>query len=88
MKGLASAGFLNTKENRVRTLLDVRHNPFSMNPHFSRKKLETYLQELGIRYEHLKEYGIPTEIRKAGNAMQWYEQNVRSKIQASIFGAF
>jgi uncharacterized protein (DUF488 family) len=59
-----------------------------MNPHFSRKKLETYLQELGIRYEHLKEYGIPTEIRKAGNAMQWYEQNVRSKIQASIFGAF
>jgi xanthine dehydrogenase molybdopterin-binding subunit B len=36
----------------------------------------------------LKEYGIPTEIRKAGNAMQWYEQNVRSKTLASILEPF
>lgn len=88
-EGLGISRFLeHLKENRVRTLLDVRHNPFSMNPDFSRKRLETYLQELGIRYQHLKEYGIPTEIRKAGNAMQWYEQNVRSKIQASILEPF
>jgi uncharacterized protein (DUF488 family) len=40
-EGLGISRFLkHLKENRVRTLLDVRHNPFSMNPDFSRSDLK------------------------------------------------
>lgn len=88
-EGLGIARFLGLlEENGVRTLLDVRHNPFSRNPDFARIKLANHLQELGIKYHHLKEYGTPGEVRKAGDAMAWYDLNVRPKIRPSILEPF
>jgi hypothetical protein len=43
------------------------------------------LQAKGIIYVHLGEYGIPSEIRKSEKAMEWFVDNVRPKIQKSIF---
>jgi uncharacterized protein (DUF488 family) len=88
-EGLGIKRFLEIlQENGIKTLLDSRHNPFSMNPDFSKKRLTLHLEQAGIKYEHLKDYGIPSEIRKAGYALEWYIQNVKPKIQASIIDPF
>lgn len=88
-EGLGITRFLQIlKENGVKTLLDSRYNAFSMNPDFRKEKLISHLQEHGIKYEHLKEYGIPSEIRKASNPIEWYIQNVKPRIQASVLEPF
>ena len=76
------------KENKIQTLADSRDNPFSMNLDFRQKKLMSHLEQHGIRYVHLKEYGIPSDMRKAGNPIEWYIENVKPKIQASILDSF
>lgn len=88
-EGLGIRRFLQIlQENGVRTLLDARHNPFSMNPDFRKSKLISHLEQSGIRYEHLKDYGIPGEIRKAGQPLEWYAENVRPRISASTIEPF
>ena len=72
------------KENKIQTLVDVRYNPFSMNLDFRKKKLTEHLEQNGMAYFHLKEYGIPSEIRKTGNPIKWYVQNVRPMINPSV----
>ena len=76
------------KENGVRTLLDCRFNAVSRNSDFSKIKLALRLEREGIRYEHLKEYGVPGEIRRAGNAIEWYIENIKPMIQASLVNRF
>lgn len=71
------------EENNVKTLVDVRHNPYSMNKDFIRKFLAEHLQRRGIKYEHLRDWGIPSKVRKEGNAMEWYAHNVRPNISGS-----
>lgn len=75
-------------ENGVRTLLDCRFNAVSMNSDFSKSKLALRLESEGISYKHLKEYGVPGEIRRAGNAIEWYIENIKPTIQASIVNRF
>ncbi len=88
-EGLGIRRFLEIlNENGVKTLLDSRHNPFSMNPDFRMKKLAMHLHEHGIKYEHLKEYGIPSEIRKSGKPIEWYVVNVKPRIKATIVESF
>lgn len=88
-EGLGIKRFLEIlRQNKVKTLLDARHDPFSRNPDFRMKKLAMHLQGHGIKYEHLKEYGIPGEIRKEGNMIEWYVQNVRPRIEASMIEPF
>ncbi|HEX7031964.1 MAG TPA: DUF488 domain-containing protein [Nitrososphaera sp.] len=88
-EGLGIERFLEIlRENGVKTLVDVRHNPFSMNKAFIKKFLVEHLQEIGIKYEHLKDYGIPSKIRKQGGAMKWYVENVKPNISASILEQF
>jgi uncharacterized protein (DUF488 family) len=76
------------KDSCVKTLLDSRHNAISRNPEFSKHRLASRLAKENIRYVHLKEYGIPTEIRKAGNAIDWYIKNVGPTISASFISKY
>lgn len=75
------------KANDVKTIADSRYNPFSMNTDFRRAILKSHLEQNGIGYVHMKELGIPGEVRKAGNPIHWYMENVRPKINASILGS-
>lgn len=68
----------------VTTLLDIRHLPLSrFRPEFSKRNLATALETNGIRYLHLRELGIPSEIRKRHGYPQnseslwdWYRSEV------------
>ncbi len=66
---LASAG--------VSLLADIRENPFSRKPGFSRKALSEALQVGGIAYRHLRPLGCPRAIRdqykKDGNWERYTE---------------
>jgi uncharacterized protein (DUF488 family) len=58
----------------VRTLVDVRLNPISRKPGFSRKTLSAALALAGIDYVHEPELGNPRENRAAfrnGEAAAW-----------------
>jgi len=48
----------------VRRLIDVRLNPFSRKPGFSKVALSEYLAEHGIEYVHMRELGNPPDIRE------------------------
>jgi uncharacterized protein (DUF488 family) len=68
----------------VQTLVDIRQNPVSMyRPELSKKNLQETLTEIGIRYVHLPELGVPRDVR--GKAIEtgsrdaiweWYDENV------------
>jgi uncharacterized protein (DUF488 family) len=88
-EGLGIDRFLEIlKDNSIRTLLDCRYNAISMNPDFSKNRLDSHLKTKGIGYEHLRHLGIPGEIRKAGNAIEWYIENVMPNIHASVIDRF
>jgi len=57
--------FINSlKAAGVTLLIDIRKNPMSMyKPDFNRNVLEKDLPQMGIKYEHMPELGIPREIR-------------------------
>lgn len=51
-------------EAGVRQLLDVRYNPISHKPGFSKSALAAALAEAGVDYVHLRALGIPTQYRE------------------------
>jgi len=64
-QGLKPEDFLEKlKENNVSLLVDVRQNPISRKPGFSKTRLETLLQENDIDYVHLQRLGTPRELRQ------------------------
>ncbi|PIU10229.1 hypothetical protein COT30_00335 [Candidatus Micrarchaeota archaeon CG08_land_8_20_14_0_20_49_17] len=60
--------------NQIQEIIDVRHNPFSMNFTFTKAKLAGYLDSVGIRYVHMPELGIPGEYRQSLNDAGDYEK--------------
>lgn len=48
----------------IQTVLDVRQNPISRKPGFSKRALSLRLQSDGFSYEHMKDLGCPPEIRE------------------------
>lgn len=52
------------KGNNVRRLIDVRNNPFSLKPGFSKNQLAKSLEANGVSYLHLPELGIESRRRK------------------------
>lgn len=50
---------------RVSVLLDVRFNPVSRKPGFSKRRLTEALQSAGIEYVHEKDLGNPQDNRDA-----------------------
>jgi len=47
----------------VRTVVDVRANPLSRKPGFSKRALSTHLEGAGIKYIHVVEVGCPKPVR-------------------------
>jgi uncharacterized protein (DUF488 family) len=61
------------RENDVTVLLDVRLNPISRKPGFSKRRLEAALTDAGIAYRHARALGNPKYNREpfhTGNARQ------------------
>lgn len=52
------------KNNEIELIIDVRSNPISRKPGFSKTALQTCLSEIGIGYAHFRELGIPSSIRR------------------------
>ena len=73
------------KGNHVSTLVDVRNNPFSMKPGFSKNQLAKALESIGVSYHHLPELGIESRRRRnltadgISNLFQSYERELDSK---------
>lgn len=51
------------RDYEVELVLDVRANPCSRKPGFSRKPLEGRLADCGIRYRHFGALGLPSSVR-------------------------
>jgi hypothetical protein len=65
-EGLSIDAYLNRLiSNNVKALIDVRKNPLSMKYGFSKSKLKYYVENAGLKYFHIPELGIPTEMRKS-----------------------
>ncbi|ABE52085.1 DUF488 family protein [Methanococcoides burtonii] len=60
-------------QNNINILADVRKNPFSMKFSFTKKKLSTYLEKIGIQYIHIPDLGIESDDRKELNSMTDYQ---------------
>ncbi|MFZ3376334.1 MAG: DUF488 domain-containing protein, partial [Chthoniobacterales bacterium] len=68
----------------VQCVLDIRYNPISMyRPDLSKGNLKRSLEGIGLSYFHLREWGVPREVRvraiKAGTReaiWKWYDESV------------
>jgi uncharacterized protein (DUF488 family) len=73
------------KGNNIRRLIDVRNNPFSLKPGYSKNQLEKSLDTIGVSYLHLPELGIESRRRKnltkdgLTSLFQTYERELDSK---------
>jgi uncharacterized protein (DUF488 family) len=72
------------KAHGVRTLIDIRLNAISMyRPELSKSNLGSMLASHGISYVHLRELGVPRDVRakaiETGSRdviWEWYDQHV------------
>ena len=72
------------KRHGVRTLVDIRQNPVSMyRPELSKNNLARLVEENGMCYVHVRELGVPRDIRakaiETGSReviWDWYDANV------------
>ena len=77
----------------VATVIDIRHTPVSMyKPDFSKRNLASHLGSAGIDYVHIRELGVPRDIRglASGGASrnpiwEWYDANVISGVNLHAF---
>lgn len=60
--------------NNIEVLVDVRKNPFSHKPGFSKAQLENYMKTIGIVYCHLPDLGIPSDLRQKLTSPDDYKQ--------------
>ena len=51
------------RDHGVETIVDIRQNPVSRKRGFSKSKLERLLGENSIGYVHVRELGVPAELR-------------------------
>jgi uncharacterized protein (DUF488 family) len=58
----------------VECVLDVRENPFSRKPGFSKGPLARAFESGGIRYVHVKELGTPRALREQVKGDDNYER--------------
>jgi uncharacterized protein (DUF488 family) len=68
----------------VQSVLDIRFNPVSMyRPDLSKGNLQAGLERVGISYFHLREWGVPRDVRARAiesgtreTIWQWYDESV------------
>jgi uncharacterized protein (DUF488 family) len=74
------------KGNHVSRLIDVRNNPFSMKPGYSKNQLAKTLGTVGVSYLHLPELGIESRRRRnltkdgLTSLFQSYERELNTKV--------
>lgn len=51
-------------KKNIKLVVDVRKNPLSMKYGFSKKRMSSYLENAGIKYIHIPQLGIVSELRK------------------------
>ena len=63
-EGITIDSYLNKLiSNNIKALIDVRKNPISMKYGFSKTKLKHYVESAGLKYFHIPQLGIPSEMR-------------------------
>lgn len=73
-EGISLEEYLNRLvKNDVRVLVDVRRNPLSQKFGFSKNQLTKYCGALGIKYLHIPEVGIPSDLRQELNTQADYD---------------
>ena len=64
------------KSAGIEVLIDVRRNPFSRKPGFSKAGLEKFLRDRGIEYVHAVALGVPesfrAELRDGGDVGDYF----------------
>lgn len=68
----------------VKSILDIRYNPVSMyRPELSKNNFQKLVEEAGIEYFHLRDWGVPREIRAKAidtgtreTIWEWYDAAV------------
>ena len=60
-------------KNNVRVLCDVRKNPISRKPGFSKTSFAQVLENVNIKYYHFPQLGIPSNLRKELNNQEDYD---------------
>lgn len=91
-EGLSIDAYLNKLIiNQIHVLVDVRNNPRSMKPGFSKASLSRSLKNSGIEYLHIPDLGIPSKLRKNLNTrkdyyelFQHYEKDILSEQTVAI----
>ncbi len=74
-EGLALETFVRKLcQSGIEQILDVRRNPISRKPGFSKKKLVERLAAAGIQYFHFPELGIPTSMRRELHSKADYQR--------------
>ncbi len=61
-------------KNKIKLLIDVRKNPFSMNFSYVKSTLKKYLASVEVEYLHIPELGIESEYRKDLKTKEDYEK--------------
>lgn len=72
------------KTAAVQCVVDIRYNPVSMyRPELSKGNLQRLLERTGIAYYHLREWGVPREVRARAmetgtrnTIWEWYDDSV------------
>lgn len=59
--------------NNIQMLIDVRANPISRKYGFSKNQFERYVTNVGIKYIHMPELGIPSHLRRNLDYQEDYE---------------
>jgi len=94
-EGRAPADFIALLlDSGVKRLVDVRYNPISRKPGFSKNVLKEALAARGIDYVHIRQLGVPTELRPSQSARQSdsdpfdaYAQTILPGAQAELWQA-
>jgi uncharacterized protein (DUF488 family) len=74
-EGLTIDAYLNKLiSNNIVILVDVRNNPHSMKHGFSKTKFRQYLENVNIKYSHMPELGIPSDLRQDLHDVNSYQR--------------
>lgn len=89
--GYTPASFLQVLQaHQIQLVIDVRQNPISRKPGFSRRNLELLLATPGIQYLHHPELGVPRNLRdrlrnkelKRGEYLKAFQQHLATALPA------
>ena len=77
------------REHGIVEVVDVRANPGSRKPGFSKRPLEAALAQADIAYRHVGQLGIPREIRDAFRAAEpeaiaWYRSRLEDESRPAV----